>query len=193
VLELELCRGASDYVKPPLALLELIWFGWALGLLSWSLDPKFSPYSPAFHSSAGLAQSLVICINQRSTSPAPSYSCYWPGCGYLVGYSIKGGILTPMKATSNSCHSRYLNGNSLCPHFAARIPDSAHCFMGILQLHSLLVEFTDQIVWWRTGCSCLDFVSGFDANPPLGGFKAQVCSKVFWLTLWMWFSPGSWG
>jgi len=23
----------------------------------------------------------------------------------------------------------------------------------------------------------------------LGGFEVQVCLKVFWLTLWMWFSP----
>ncbi len=38
--------------------------------------------------------------------------------------------------------------------------------MGALQWHSLLVEFTDQIVWWRAGCSCLDVTSGFDANPP---------------------------
>ncbi len=46
------------------------------------------------------------------------------------------------------------------------------------------------IVWWRAGCGHLDFVSGFDANPPLGGFKIQVCLKVSWFTLWMWFGLG---
>ncbi len=94
-----------------------------------------------------------------------------------------------MIAIPSSCHLRSLSNNGLCLHFTARIPDSAHWFMGTLQRCSLLVELTDQIVWWRAGCGRLDFAPGFDANPPLGGFEVQICSKVFWVTLWMWFSP----
>jgi len=87
-----------------------------------------------------------------------------------------------MESHPNACHSRYLNNNGSCPRFAVRIPDSTCWFMGTLQQHSLLVEFTNQIVWWRAGCSHLDFMSGFDANPPQKVLEVQLCLQVCWLT-----------
>jgi len=66
-----------------------------------------------------------------------------------------------MEGHPSSCHSRYLSNNSLCPNFAARIPDSTLWFLG----YSSMTEFTDQKVRWWAGCGHLDFTSGFDANP----------------------------
>jgi len=43
-------------------------------------------------------------------------------------------------AAPNSCHSRSLSDNGLCPRFSARILDSACWFTGTLQWHSLLVR-----------------------------------------------------
>jgi len=90
ILKLELCRRASDYAKPPLVLLKHVWKDGYLECQAGSLIPNLDPTVWLFTCIAGLAQSLAICVNQRSTFPAQSYSCYWPGYGYLMGYSMKG-------------------------------------------------------------------------------------------------------
>jgi len=90
IMKLELCRRASDYAKPSLVLLKHVWKDGYLECQAGSLIPILDPTVWLFTCIAGLAQSLAIHINWRSTFPAQSYSCYWPGYGYLMGYSIKG-------------------------------------------------------------------------------------------------------
>ena len=90
LLKLELSRGASDLCKTTLGLTEARLDWWALGLLSQSLGSKLDFRVLLFTGVAELARSLAIRVNQRSTSSAHSYSCCWPGYGYLAGYSVKG-------------------------------------------------------------------------------------------------------
>ncbi len=102
---------------------------WAAELVAWS---KFRPHGPAFcwycrvgpvfsdphQPEVNLLCSQVLLLSARLWIPG--------------GLFDKGGILIPMIAVPSSCHSRNLNNNGLCPHFAARIPDSAHWFTGTL-------------------------------------------------------------
>jgi len=151
ILKLEPCRGASDYAKPPSVLLKRVRMDGYSERRAGSLIPKFRPHGPAFHSSAGLARSLAIRVNRRSTFPAPSYSCYRPGYGYLTGYSMKGESL-PLWKPPQMLIPQETSATTVSPRFAARIPDATLWFTGALQGHSLLVEPLDQIVRCRKGC-----------------------------------------
>jgi len=131
-LELELCRGASDYAEPPSVSRKLIWIEGCSDCQAGRLVPNLDFRVLLFTGVAELARSLAIRVNRRSTSPAHSYSCF-----LVMGtrrFFPKGEKSQPLSKPLQILVTREASATtvSVAPRFAARIPDSARWFTGTL-------------------------------------------------------------